>query len=117
MKVSAGRIHEDEIGVSPPPSPQYPNVSIPLSCLIPERIDNVIAAGRNLSCDARTHNFMREIPNCWVMGQAAGAAAATAAQSGINIRNVPVNQVRKELLKQGAYLQQPAAKEFLVDSV
>jgi len=103
---TTGIRYEDEIGVSPPPFPQYPNVSIPLSCLIPKGIDNLLAAGRNLSCDAKTHNFMREIPNCWVLGQAAGAAAAVAIDSGTSIRGVNVTGVRTELKKRGVYLQE-----------
>jgi hypothetical protein len=116
---SSGKIHPDEIGVSPPPSPKYPNVSVPLSCLVPQKVENLIAAGRNLSCDARTHNFMREIPNCWMMGQAAGIAAAIAVKSRDNLRDVSVAEVQKELIRQDVYLQkQPTKKkEFIVDSV
>ena len=116
---SSGKIHADEIGVSPPPSPEYPNVSVPLSCLVPQKIENLIAAGRNLSCDTRSHTFMREIPNCWLMGQAAGIAAAIAAKSRDDLRHVSVTEVQKELMRQDVYLQkQPAQEqEFIVDSV
>jgi hypothetical protein len=103
---TSGKKYEDEIGVSPPPTPQYSNVSIPLHCLIPKRIDNLLVAGRNLSCDAKTHNFMREIPNCWVMGQAAGVAATVSVDSGALVRDVNANEVRRQLTSQGVYLQQ-----------
>ncbi len=96
---------DDEIGVSPPPNPRNQNVSIPLGCLIPESIDNLLAAGRNLSCEASIHTFMREIPQCWAMGQAAGVAAATAANSGVLVRNVDVKEVQRELKKQMVYLR------------
>jgi hypothetical protein len=102
---TSGKKYDDEIGVSPPPSPRYSNVSIPLHCLIPKRIDNLLVAGRNLSCDAKTHDFMREIPNCWVMGQAAGVAAAVAVDSGALVRDVNVNEIQNELTSQGVYLQ------------
>ena len=95
---------DDEVGVSPPPNPRNKNLSIPLGCLIPERIDNLLAAGRNLSCEASIHTFMREIPQCWAMGQAAGVAAATAANSGVLVRDVDVREVQKELKKQMVYL-------------
>jgi hypothetical protein len=101
----SGRKAEDEIGVSPPPNPEYPNVSIPFGCLVPNRIDSLLAAGRNLSCDARTHDFMREIPNCWVMGQAAGVAAAVAVNAFVRVRDVDIGEVRKQLRGQGVYLQ------------
>lgn len=95
---------DDEVGVSPPPNPRNKNLSIPLGCLIPESIDNLLAAGRNLSCEASIHTFMREIPQCWAMGQAAGVAAATAANSGVLVRDVDVREVQKELKKQMVYL-------------
>ena len=95
---------DDEVGVSPPPNPRNKNLSIPLGCLIPESIDNLLAAGRNLSCEASIHTFMREIPQCWAMGQAAGVAAATAANSGVLVWDVDVREVQKELKKQMVYL-------------
>lgn len=105
----SGKIYEDEIGVTPPPRPRYSNVSIPLGSLLPVGLDNLLAAGRNLSCDPVTHSFMREIPVCWVMGQAAGAAAAEAIKTGVDVRDVNVGEVRSELVKQGVWLhKQPA---------
>ena len=102
-----GEIYADEVGVSPPPTPKHPNVSIPLFSMVPQKIDNLLAAGRNLSCDARTHEFMREVPNCWVMGQASGVAAAVAVDSGVRVRDVNVQKVRRQLTGQGAFLQEP----------
>ena len=107
---TAGKIHEDEIGISPPPNPGNPNLSIPLGCLIPPDVNNLLAAGRNLSCDAATHTFLRLVPQCWEMGQAAGVAAAISVGSGVPVRDVDVNEVRRQLLKQGVVLhREPAA--------
>jgi hypothetical protein len=107
---TAGKVHEDEIGISPPPNPRSPNVSIPLGSLVPVGVDNLLAAGRNLSCDAATHTFLRLIPQCWEMGQAAGVAATVAVDSGVRVRDVDLSEVRKELLKQGVVLhRQPGA--------
>jgi hypothetical protein len=101
----AGTRHEDEIGVSPPPNAKEPNVSIPLGALIPAQHDSLLVAGRNLSCDAMSHTFLREVPVCWVMGQAAGITAACAAASRVPPRAVPAQTVQRELVRQGAYLQ------------
>jgi hypothetical protein len=103
-----GKIYEDEIGISPSPNPHYPNVSIPLGCLIPSSLDNLLAAGRHLSCDAVTHTFMREVPNCWAMGQATGVAAAAAIGSGMRVRNPDVREVQSQLVKQGVVLHKAA---------
>jgi hypothetical protein len=101
---TSGLRHDDEIGISPPPNARYPNVSIPLGCLVPGALDGVLAAGRNLSSDTATHSFMREIPQCWAMGQAAGVAAAVAVAAGVRVRDVDVAEVQRQLAKQGAWL-------------
>ena len=100
-----GILHEDEIGVTPPPNTKTANISIPLGCLIPKNIDNLIVAGRNLSCDSITHDFMRLIPQCWQTGQAAGVAAAVACSSDARIRDVDIAEVRKKLKTQGVHLR------------
>ena len=102
--------HDDEIGITPPPNPRTPNVSIPYGSLVPAGLDNILAAGRNIACDAATHTFLRLIPQCWLMGQAAGVAATTAINSGVNVRNVDTDAVRSELFKQGVILhKQPGS--------
>ena len=56
-----------------------PPVSVPYGCLVPASLDGLLAAGRHVSCDAASHSFLREIPQCWLTGQAAGAAAGLSA--------------------------------------
>lgn len=101
----AGVQHADEIGVSPSLSQDEPSISIPYGCLVPIELDNLLAAGRNLSCDTKVHNILREVPQCWVLGQAAGVAAAVAVASGKRVRDVDIQQVQEQLLQQGAYLR------------
>ena len=103
---TTGKLHDDEVGVSPSPNTRYPNISVPLGCMVPESLDNLMAAGRNLSSDAASHSFMREVPQCWLMGQAAGVAAAVAVNAGVRVRDVDVAEVRGQLSKQGVYLNQ-----------
>jgi hypothetical protein len=102
---------EDEIGVSPSLSPKLPPVSVPYGCLLPRTLDGLLAAGRHVSSDAASHSFLREIPQCWLTGQAAGAAAGVAVRHGVAPRAVPVAEVRAELLRQGAFLQALPAAE------
>jgi len=101
---TTGRRHDDEIAISPPPNARYPDVSVPLGCLVPATLDGLLAAGRNLSSDPATHSFMREIPQCWALGQAAGVAGAVAVASGVRLRDVDVAEVQRQLAKQGAWL-------------
>jgi len=105
----SGHVFEDEIGVSPSLSPKTPNISVPYGALVPEGLDGILGAGRHIACDASSHTFLREIPQCWLTGQAAGVAAALAAASGTPPRQVTVRTVQHELLRQGAYLSPAVA--------
>jgi hypothetical protein len=96
--------HSDEIGVSPSPSQAFENVSVPYGALLPADLDNVLVAGRHIACDSQTQAFMREIPQCWVTGQAAGAAAALAVRGGVAPGAVEVGKLQDALRAQGAYL-------------
>jgi FAD-dependent oxidoreductase family protein len=100
----AGVRHEDEIGVSPSPSQRIATISVPYRALVPERLDGVLAGGRHVASDPPTQSFMREIPQCWMTGQAAGAAAALAAGTGVAPRAVDVAELRHELRRQGVFL-------------
>lgn len=112
---TTGRRFEDEIAISPSPKTKYPTVSVPLGSLVPRSVDNLFAAGRNLSCDAFSHTFMREVPQCWSMGQGAGVAAAIAADRGDRPRDVDIDAVQAELRRQGVPLhdeaEQPVVSE------
>lgn len=105
-----GRILADEIGVSPSVSPKFPLISVPYGALVPQRLDGLLAAGRHVSCDANSHGFMREIPQCWLTGQAAGAAAALSVAIGCAPRAVPIARLQAELRKQGAVVRDALAE-------
>jgi hypothetical protein len=98
-----------EVGVSPSISPKFPVVSVPYGSLVPRALDGLLAAGRHMSCDANSHGFMREIPQCWLTGHAAGVGAAVAANRGVQPREVDVGEVRAILREQGAHLSDDAA--------
>ncbi len=101
-------VHPDEIGVTPSVSPKFPNISIPFGALLPASLDGLLAAGRHVACDANSHAFMREIPQCWVTGQGAGVAAAVALSQGVEPRAVDLARVQARLRAQGVYLRTPA---------
>lgn len=104
-----GAIEQDEIGISPSPSPRFPNISVPYGALVPETLDGVLAAGKHIACDANSHGFLREIPQCWLTGQAAGTAAALAVDSGVLPRDVDVKRLQALLSAQGVPLRQASA--------
>ncbi|MGE4334615.1 MAG: FAD-dependent oxidoreductase [Pigmentiphaga sp.] len=107
-----GQALADEVGVTPAVSPKFPNISIPYGALLPRQLDGVLAAGRHVSCDRNSHGFMREIPQCWITGQAAGTAAALAVSRGVLPRQLDVAELQGALEKQGVYLRAGAAAEL-----
>ena len=102
---AGGTIQPDEIGVSPSVSPKFPVLSVPYGALVPARLNGLLAAGRHISCDANSHGFMREIPQCWLTGQAAGAAAGIAANRGVTPRDVDIAELQSTLRAQGAFVR------------
>jgi hypothetical protein len=86
----------DEIGISPSLSPKF---------LVPRDIDGLLVAGRHLSCDPSSHSFLREIPQCWLTGQAAGVAAALAGAERCAPRAVPIAELQAALRRQQVLLR------------
>jgi FAD dependent oxidoreductase len=97
--------YADEVGVSPSLSPTFPSVSVPYGSLVPLEMDGLLAPGRHMASDASSHTFLREIPQCWLTGQAAGAAAGLAARQRVQPRHLDVGRLQAELHRQGVYLQ------------
>jgi hypothetical protein len=102
---SLGVPFTDEIGVSPSVSPKFPVISVPYGALVPLKLDGLLACGRHISCDANSHGFLREIPQCWLTGQAAGAAAALAADKGIEPRRIDVKELQRLLKAQDVFVR------------
>ena len=94
----------DVVAVSGHDGLRLPEFQIPYGALLPKAVDNVLAAGRCISCAPDLIDRVRLIPVCMVTGQAAGVAAALAAQGGAKPRDVPVAEIQKALRGQGAYL-------------
>ncbi len=101
---------EDSIGIFPefidgsgylilPLTGRY--YQIPYGCLVPEKIDNLLVAGRCISADVIAHTSMRNMMCCTVTGQGAGAAAALSVKEDCLPRNLSISHLQKELLGQG----------------
>jgi hypothetical protein len=79
--------------------------NIPYRSLLTRGVDNLLVAGRCLSVDHRVHHATKEIPPCMATGQAAGTAAAMAADTGASVKNVSVPALQARLREQGAILE------------
>jgi hypothetical protein len=86
------KIFDDEIGVTPSVSPKFPNISIPYGSLV-RKLEGCRLRPPLAACDPNSHGFMREIPQCWITGQAAGAGAALAANRGVEPRAIDIGEL------------------------
>jgi hypothetical protein len=84
-----------------PPGEAY---DLPLRCLLPRGVDQLLVAGRCISGTHEALSSYRVSPICMATGQAAGVCAALAARLGTSPRTVPAAQVQAELKRQGANL-------------
>jgi len=77
---------------------------LPYRMIVPQKIDNLFVAGR---CASMTHggqSAARVSGPCFVMGQAAGTAAALALQANVAPRRLEVGRLQQALERDGAYL-------------
>ncbi len=77
---------------------------IPYRSLLPQRVSNLLAAGRCISVDHRTHHATKEIPACFATGEAAGIAAALALGRNVALPEIDVSELQRALVKAGAWL-------------
>lgn len=78
---------------------------IPFGALVPTGLSNVLVAGRCLSSTREANGSARVMGTCMAMGQAVGTAAAMCTANGTRaVREVPLDQLRRQLKDDGAVL-------------
>lgn len=77
---------------------------VPYRSLVPNGCDNLLVAGKTISCHSQAAGGLRCMPCAMAMGHAAGLAAAAAAKEGICPAQVDVPKLQRTLLEQGAIL-------------
>lgn len=77
---------------------------IPYRCLIPRGFRNLLVAGRCVSCDHYVQASVRVMPGCYILGEAAGEAAALAASTNCSVNEIEVSQLQGRLKGNGGYL-------------
>lgn len=83
---------------------QEKGYTIPYGCLVPEKIDGLLLAGRCISGTHIAHANYRVMPICANMGQAAGIAAALSAKKEIRPRELSVAEIQNVLMQNGVTL-------------
>ncbi len=77
---------------------------LPYRMLLPLKVDNLLVAGRCASMSQAGQSAARVSGGCFVMGQAAGAAAAMALATDSMPRAIDVKALQAQLEREGAYL-------------
>jgi ribulose 1,5-bisphosphate synthetase/thiazole synthase len=104
---------EDSVGIFPefidgygvlclPTTGRY--FQVPYRITVPQKVENLLVAGRCVSGDRISHGAVRQMGCCMVTGQGAGVAAALSLKAGCTPRKVDVAKVQGELANQGVRL-------------
>lgn len=80
--------------------------SVPYRVLLPQKVNNLLVAGRSISATRQALGALRVIPPCFAMGQAAGTAAALCAADEIAPAQLDVKKLQAQLRKNGAVLDE-----------
>jgi hypothetical protein len=104
---SAGGTNYIDIGSLP--------YQIPLGALLPQRMENLLAAAKNIGTTHITNGCYRLHPTEWNIGEAAGALAAHALKLGRSPRTIRNNRqlledFQRSLVSQGFELDWPRAR-------
>lgn len=84
---------------------------IPYRCLVPQKIDNLLVAGRPVSSDHVAHSSLRVMPQAAAIGEAAGTAAAMCLKKCCKPAELTGEELVDKLIQQGQPLiKRSAAK-------
>ncbi len=104
----------DSIGIFPEFLDAYGVVTLPTTgryfqlpyrALVPQKVENLLIAGRCISADKIAFAATRQMMCCCVSGQGAGVAAAVAVFDDVNCREVDLAKVQKILKEQGVRIE------------
>jgi len=85
----------------------YKDMRVPYGSLLPQKVENLLIAGRCLSAEEEILSQLRLIPVCSASGQAAGTAAALALHRGKLPRELDVTEIQEALQAQAMDLGLP----------
>jgi hypothetical protein len=100
---------EDSIGIFPefldgygvviiPTTGRY--FQVPYGVMVPQKVGNLLVAGRCVAGDKISHAAIRSMMCCTVTGQGAGVAAAVSVKDDVTCSTVDIKRVQKALEKQ-----------------
>lgn len=90
---------------------------IPYRSLVPQKVENLLVAGRSISCTHEAMGAIRVMATCMAMGEAAGRAARISARSNRPPSEIDVAELRRQQLERGVYLRNPDGSRATVVDV
>ena len=110
-----GRKFDDSIAMSACPIISYygyrrylehEGYEIPYRCLLPQKVEGLIVAGRCISSDQQSFESWRAMAPTMSIGEAAGTSAALCVKTKKSPKEIDVEMLRNQLIKQGAEIGQ-----------
>ncbi|MEZ3160365.1 FAD-dependent oxidoreductase [Microbacterium sp. BWT-B31] len=77
---------------------------MPYRMIVPQKVGNLFVVGRCASMTQWGQSAARVTGGCFVMGQAAGTAAAIALETGVRVGDIDVSELQRRLESGGVYL-------------
>ncbi len=85
---------------------EHEGYEIPYRCLLPQKVEGLIVAGRCISSDQQSYESWRAMAPTMSIGEAAGTSAALCVKTRRSPKEVDVEMLRDQLIKQGAEIGQ-----------
>ena len=85
---------------------QKTHYDVPYRCLVPQKVENLLVAGRCLSSDFPGQSATRLVMCCNAMGEAAGHAMALSLKHGVAPRDIDTTELQRTLIEAGGNLGQ-----------
>jgi hypothetical protein len=87
---------------------------IPYRSLVPQKVDNLLVAGRSISATHEAMGAIRVMATCMAMGEAAGRAAKISVRGNRKPAEIDVEELRRQSIERGVYLRdREGARETL----
>jgi len=78
---------------------------VPYGIVLPQKVENLLVAGRSVAGDKTSHAATRQMMCCVVTGQGAGTAAALSVKDKVTCKQVNVSNVQKALEKENVRIK------------
>ena len=85
---------------------EHEGYEIPYRSLLPQKVEGLIVAGRCISSDQQSYESWRAMAPTMSIGEAAGTAAAISFKTKKKPKEIDVEMLRDQLIKQGAEIGQ-----------